>query len=302
MGVPRRPPRLLALALLGLVAACCARADAPGRSLRILLTNDDGHEAPGLRILRAALEADGHDVIVVAPSEEKSGSSVSYTSRGKLSWHQVDPKRIAVDGTPADCIRLAVLVFLEEPVDLVVSGVNFGQNVGSGTISSGTVGAAMTGASFGIPAIAVSQAVDANDLAGTARYFPDAAALTVALIRELADREGERLLPRDMVLNVNHPPRKAADVEGLKLTRQGRSTLYTLVYEEQEDGSLAMAYAPNPVKETVDGADTTALAAGFVSVTPLDGSWTAEGAFDALRPLTEALEAVSAPPREAAAE
>jgi 5'/3'-nucleotidase SurE len=281
--------------LLVLVAACCASAETPDRSLRILLTNDDGHDAPGLGVLRAALEADGHDVVVVAPSENQSGSSVSYTSRGKLTWHQVDPKRIAVDGTPADCIRLAVSVFLEEPVDLIVSGINFGQNVGSGTVSSGTVGAAITGASYGIPAIAVSQAVDANDLARTVQYFPDAAAMTVALVRELADWNRAPLLPSGTVLNVNHPPRKAADVEGLKLTRQGRSTLYTLVYEEQEDGSLTMDYAPNPAEETVDGADTTALAAGFVTVTPLEGSWTAEGAFDALRPLEGSRRAVSTP-------
>jgi len=108
MALHRRPTHALVLVLLGLVAACCARADAPGQSLRILLTNDDGHEAPGLGVLRAALEADGHDVIVVAPSEDQSGSSVSYTSRGKLTWRKVDPKRTAVDGTPADCIRLAV--------------------------------------------------------------------------------------------------------------------------------------------------------------------------------------------------
>jgi len=302
MALQRRPTCTLALLSLVLVFACCASADAPGRSLRILLTNDDGHEADGIGALRAALEADGHEVIVVAPSENRSGSSTSYTSRGKLTWRQVDPKRIAVDGTPADCIRLAVSTFLEEPVDLIVSGVNFGQNVGSGTISSGTVGAAMVGASYGIPAIAVSQAVDANDIAATTRFFPDAADVTVALIRELMDRNGDRLLPPGMVLNVNHPPRKAADVEGLKLTRQGRSTLYELVYEAQEDGSFSMAYAPNPAKETVDEADTTALAAGFVTVTPLEGSWTVETAFDAPRPLVGVLESVSAPPADAAAD
>ena len=297
-----RVTRTLLFLLLVVVSVSCARDESPARSLRILLTNDDGHAADGIGTLRAALEAEGHEVLVVAPAENRSGSSAAYTSRGKLTWRQVDPQRIAVDGTPADCIRLAVTTFLDEPVDLVVSGVNFGQNVGSGTISSGTVGAAMMGASYSIPAIAVSQAVDPNDVSATPRFFPDAAAMTVALVRELADRNEGRLLPPGMVLNVNHPPRKAGDVEGLKLTRQGRSTLYELVYEEQEDGSFTMDYAPNKNPETVDGADTTALAAGFVTVTPLEGSWTADGVFDAPRPLLEVLESVNIPPGDVAAD
>ena len=285
--------RTVALLILAFAWAACAGAEAPSQSLRILLTNDDGHQADGIGALREALEAAGHDVLVVAPAENSSGASASYTSRGKLNWQQVDPRRIAVEGTPADCIRLAVSELLEEPVDLVVSGVNFGQNVGSGTISSGTVGAAMTAASYGIPAIAVSQMVDTADVSETPRFFPDAAALTVALIRSLSDREETRLLPPGMVLNVNHPSREAAEVKGLKLTRQGRSTLFKLAYQEQPDGSFTMSYVPNPAKETVEDADTTALAAGFVTVTPLEGSWTAESAFGARDSLAGVLDTVS---------
>jgi len=288
---------MTALALVLSIVACagCAGAEAPSQPLRILLTNDDGHQADGIGILRAALEAEGHDVLVVAPAENSSGGSASYTSRGKLNWQQVDPKRIAVEGTPADCIRLAVSEFLEEPVDLVVSGVNFGQNVGSGTISSGTVGAAMTAASYGIPAIAVSQMVDTEDVSATPGFFPDAASLTVELVRALSGPEGRRTLPPGMALNVNYPSRPAPEVKGLKLTRQGRSTLFKLAYEEQADGSFTMAYVPNPAKETVENADTTALAAGFVTVTPLEGSWTVESAFDAPHSLAEVLESVRVP-------
>lgn len=281
--------RLAVFAAALLVAACCARADEPPATLDILLTNDDGYDAPGIRILRAALEAEGHRVQVVAPADNRSGSSVAISTHGTLTWRQVEPQVIAVSGTPADCVRLALTMLLKERPDLLVSGVNFGQNVGAATLSSGTVGAALTGASLGVPSIAVSQAVDPNDLTGTVRYFPDAAAVTVALVSELA-AAGDPFLPRGTALNVNHPPRKVVDLEGVKLTRQGHSTLYSVVYEKQGDGSVSMAFAPSLVKETVPNADTTALAAGYVSVTPLDGSWTAEAAFEGLRGVAKTLD------------
>ena len=241
-----RRSRPVLLALLLLLPACCALADDTAEPLDILLTNDDGYDAPGIRILRAALEADGHEVQVIAPAENRSSSSVAISTHGTMTWRQVEPKVIAVDGTPADCVRLAFTVLLDERPDLLISGVNFGQNVGAGTVSSGTVGAAITGASLGVPAIAVSQTVDPNDVRGTVRYFPDAAAVAVALVRELASA-GKPLLPRGMTLNVNHPPRKSVDVEGVKLTRQGRSTLYSVVYEKQGDGLAFVGGMVTPV-------------------------------------------------------
>ena len=240
------------LGVLVLVAAfmACGCANPPaladaGGGLHILLSNDDGVDAPGLRAMREALQAKGHRVSVVAPSIDRSGSSVSVTTRGGLRVREVAPGISAVDGTPADCVRVALAALLDEAPDLVVSGVNFGQNIGAGTVSSGTVGAAITAAALGVPAIAVSQAVDARDLAATTRFFPDAAEFAVALIDALLRYEGRGLMPRFTALNVNHPPRHRSEVAGVKLTRQGRSTLFELRYEPGDDGDLRVGFAPS---------------------------------------------------------
>jgi 5'/3'-nucleotidase SurE len=286
---------LAVLALAAAFVACgCATppalADAGG-GLHILLSNDDGVGAPGLRALHEVLRARGHRVSVVAPSVDRSGNSVSVTTQGSLHVREVAPGIRAVDGTPADCVRVALTVLLDEAPDLVVSGVNFGQNIGAGTVMSGTVGAAITAASFGVPAIAVSQAVDAQELAATARFFPDAAEFAAALIDALLRHEGRGLMPRFTVLNVNHPPRHRGEVAGVKLTRQGRSTLFELRYEPGEDGEIRVSFAPSSSLEPVADADTAALGAGYVTVTPLDGSWTAsDEVFQGLRPVAEALE------------
>jgi 5'/3'-nucleotidase SurE len=277
------------LALPACVAAP-ALADLRESRLHILLTNDDGVDAPGLQALRSALRPSGHRLSVVAPSGERSGSSVALTTRGTLSVRSVEPGVFAVEGTPADCVRIALEVLLDEAVDLVVSGVNFGQNIGSGTLVSGTVGAALMAAARGVPAIAVSQTVDPVDVRGTNRFFPDAAAFAASLVGELAAQQVKPLLPRGIVLNVNHPPRHRADLAGVRFTRQGRTTLYELRYERGEDGALGVTFAPSGGKEPVADADTTAVSQGYVSVTPLDGDWTAgDEEFSKLRPLVERL-------------
>ncbi len=287
--------RILIVLLVLLGPAGCAHGDAPQAPLDVLLTNDDGYDAAGLQALRRALLEEGYSVTVVAPEVNRSGSSVSLTTDAELRWRTVEPGVIAVDGTPADCTRLALTVFRREPPDLVVSGVNFGQNLGAGTVVSGTVGAAVTAAALGTPAIAVSQTVDPNDVRGTPRYFPAAADAAVAIVRVLEARADGRLLPPGMVLNVNHPPRVAADVEGVRLTRQGSATLYEVVYTRAGEGRARPTFAPSARSETVANADTTAIAEGFVSVTPLDGSWTADASFDEFEELARTLDALLRP-------
>lgn len=269
------PPPMLRclLATAVLIISACAHGAGRAEPLDILLTNDDGYDAAGLVALRAALVADGHTVSVVAPSGNRSGSSVGITTQGSLRWRAVEPDVIAVEGTPADCVRLALTTLRSDAPDLVVSGINFGQNVGSGTLSSGTVGAALTALNLGVPSIAFSQTVDANDVRGTVRYFPAAASFSARLVTELRALQSGLLLPDAMMLNVNYPARSAADVRGAKLTRQGRSTLYSVVYTREGDRSVSIAFAPGIVEETIIDADTSALAAGYISVTPLDGDW-----------------------------
>lgn len=283
-----------ALLLLALVACANlflpAREEAPARSLRILLTNDDGFDAAGISALRAALLADGHHVTVVAPSRNRSGSSVSITTVGSLLVREVEPGVFAVNGTPADCVLVALRGGVAERVDLVVAGINFGQNIGARIVSSGTVGAAVTAAGLGVPAIASSQTVDSPDYRTTPRFFPDAAQFTALLVAALAARGDDPLLPAGIVLNVNYPARPRAEVAGVKLTRQGRSILYALHYEREADGSYAVSFEPSYGADPVPGADTTAVAEGYISVTPLEGNWTApDGSVPALGELVEKL-------------
>lgn len=269
--------------LLLLSAVACAlplggqRAPGPPRSLRILLTNDDGVGAPGIVELRAALVAAGHEVIVVAPQHNRSGSSVSITTVGRLEVHQVEDDVFAVGGTPSDCVLLGLKGGLvEPPVDMVVAGVNFGQNIGARIVSSGTVGAAITAAGLGVPALASSQTVDFPDYRTTPRFFPDAAAFTASLVGVISASGEDPLLPPGVVLNVNYPARRSADVAGVRLTRQGRSILYSLHYEREADGSFAVSFVPSHEIDVSPDADTRAIAEGYVSVTPLDGSWSAD--------------------------
>jgi len=300
-----RPQHVLAVLVLAASFVACGCATPPaladaGGGLHILLSNDDGVDAPGLRAMHEALRARGHRVTVVAPSADRSGSSVSVTTHGSLRVREVAPGISAVDGSPADCVRVALAALLDEAPDLVVSGVNFGQNIGAGTVLSGTVGAAITAAALGVPAIAVSQAVDSRDLAATADFFPDAAEFAAALIDALLEREGRELMPRFTVLNVNHPPRHRGEVAGVKLTRQGRSTLFDLRYEAGDAGEIRVSFAPSSSLEPVADADTTALAAGYVTVTPLDGNWTAgDEVLSGLRPVAEALESLQRGPAAA---
>jgi 5'/3'-nucleotidase SurE len=285
-------------ALAGLAAllalAACAQAPAPraagvrARSLRILLTNDDGVSAPGLLSLREALAAKGHAIVVVAPNANRSGSSLSVTTHGVLAVRELEPGVFAVDGSPADCVLLALERIVPGQVDLVVSGVNFGQNVGTQTAVSGTVGAAITAAGLGVPAIAVSQTVDPDDVRETPRFMPDAAAFTAVLVAALAAREGP-LLPPGVVLNVNHPARHRDAVAGVRLTRQGHSTLYRLSYTP-EGRSYRVDFVRNREQDPIADSDTTALVEGYISLTPLDGSWTAgDEVMKPLRALAESL-------------
>ncbi len=272
-----RRPRVALFAFLLLALACAQlRAAADGeagpRSLSILLTNDDGWDAAGLRELREELVAAGHRVVVVAPSSNRSGSSVSMTTGGTVEVRMQAPDVYAVDGSPADCVLIGSKLIFEGTIDLVVSGINMGQNVGRRTVASGTVGATIAAATLGHPAVAFSQAVDPRDYRDTPRFFPGAASFAATFVSALAEREG-RLIPRGIVLNVNFPGRPIDTVHGVRLTRQGDSVLYVLDYEPGPDGKYQVNFAPSDIEETVDQADTTALAEGYISVTPLDGSW-----------------------------
>ena len=178
--------------------------------MKILVSNDDGYLATGINALSAALEQIA-DVVVVAPDRNRSAASNSLTLHDPLRISKTGDKRYRVNGTPSDCVHLALTGFLEDEPDLVVSGVNHGANLGDDVIYSGTVAAAMEGRFLGFPSIAVS-------LVGPEQKHFDTAGRVAA---ELVQRLSRRTLPADFILNVNVPDRPYDELTGMKVTRLG---------------------------------------------------------------------------------
>ena len=224
---------------------------------RILITNDDGVSSEGLRLLARALAPLG-EVTVVAPDREQSATGHSLTLGRPLRLQRIEENWYAVDGTPTDCVNLAVLWLLKErKPDLVVSGINFGLNLGDDVTYSGTVSATFEGTLLGIPSVAFSQEI-AEDYS-----FERAAACAGPFTGELL---AEALRP-DLLLNVNLP---AGELQGLSFTRLGRR-VYQQVVVEKEDPRGRKYYwiAGTPEWQSESGTDHEAVSAGRVSVTPL---------------------------------
>jgi 5'-nucleotidase len=183
--------------------------------MKILVSNDDGYLATGINALIDALEPIA-DVTVVAPDRNRSAASNSLTLARPLRVSEYAQKRYKVDGTPSDCVHLAVTGLLDEEPDLVVSGINHGANLGDDTIYSGTVAAAMEGRFLGLPTIAVSL-VGKTLVGAQLTHFETAARVAVELVQKI-ERAG---LPPDTVLNVNVPDLPYEDLQGIRATRLG---------------------------------------------------------------------------------
>ena len=226
---------------------------------RILVTNDDGIFSEGIKLLAEALGALA-EVWVVAPDREQSATGHALTLSRPLRMRKVEERRYAVDGTPTDCVNLAVLSLLKDALpDLVVSGINFGLNLGDDVTYSGTVSATFEGTLLGIPSVAFSQEV--------AEGFSFARA--AAFARELCGvlLGGEQEVPRDLLLNVNVP---AGPIQGVRLTRLGRRVYKQSVIEKLDPrGRKYYWIAGTPVWEEEDGTDCKAIAEGQIAITPL---------------------------------
>ena len=238
--------------------------------MKILVSNDDGYDAPGITALAAALSSLA-EVTVVAPSRNRSATSNSITVDRPLRIAQADNGFYFVDGTPADCVHLAVTGFLDFRPDLVVSGVNDGANLGDDTIYSGTVAAAMEGFLLGIPSIAVSLA------ARPATRFDTAAQVA----RDIVARYQRNLPTTPWLLNVNVPNVPYSELKGIRTVRLGkRHQAEPAVKAVNEKGLVE--YRVGPVGKAADaGPDTDfgSIADGYASVTPLSIDLTR---FDAL--------------------
>jgi 5'-nucleotidase len=245
---------------------------------RILISNDDGIASPGIKVLETVARDLSDDVWVVAPEQEQSGASHSLTTRHPLRLREVAPRRYTVDGTPTDCVLLAVKRLLRDgPPDLVLSGINAGSNVGEDLTYSGTVAAAMEATLLGIPAMALSQDYrDSHDIpwrTGEA-FAPD-------VIRRLL-----RLpWPDSTLFNINFPATPPAQVRGFAITSQGRRAIADNLTEGVDPRGRPY-YWIGPVRDggaAEPGTDVAALADNRISITPIHLDLTNVPVLSALR-------------------
>lgn len=227
---------------------------------RILVSNDDGIFAPGIQALAAALEAVG-EVWVVAPDREQSAQSHALTLARPLRIRAVAPRRFAVDGTPTDSVFLGINQVLKGKVDLVVSGINHGANLGEDVIYSGTVAAAREASLLGFPAFAMS-------VVGNGEHELRAAA---GLAPALARRVLKEASTRRLLLNVNVPNRPPEAVRGVRWTRLGSRTYGAQVVEMIDPRGRPCYWigGATPQYTDEDGTDCNAVLDGYISITPL---------------------------------
>lgn len=248
--------------------------------MRILLTNDDGINAPGLYVLEKIAAQLSDDIWICAPSEEQSGAGHSLTLTRPVRLRKHAERRFSVTGTPTDAVTMALKKLLPEPPDLILSGVNRGANLGDDVTYSGTVSAALEGALAGVRSIALSQVYSKEGL-GNAVNFSAAEEWGVKVLRPLLDTP---FAPRTLV-NVNFPPMAADQVKGIRVVRQG--------FHDYARGSVVEGTDPRGFRyywfglhgiEHTPGSNTDleAIAGGFVSVTPLQIDLTDEGSLASL--------------------
>jgi 5'-nucleotidase len=243
--------------------------------VKVLLTNDDGIHAEGLRVMREALlEVPGVELAVIAPDSNRSATARSITTRQPLWVEEVDfgdgGSGFATDGTPVDCVRFAALGLVEFVPELIVSGVNHGANLGDDITYSGTVAAALEGVVLGIPAIAASQQAFAGRLDSWVprewrrEDFEQVAAFVARMVEEAADVP----MPEGTLLNVNCP---AGDVGGARACRLGKRVYRDRMKLDTEEGGRRRywIYGEQPGYREEDGTDFAALADGCIAVTPL---------------------------------
>jgi len=242
-------------------------------SMHILISNDDGYQAPGIRALARAL-AEVATVTVVAPDRNRSGASNSLTLDSPIRAREVETGVTCVDGTPTDCVHLAITGLLDEEPDMVVAGINAGANLGDDVLYSGTVAAAMEGRFLGLPAIAVSLAADQPT------HYETAAHVTLGLVRRLLSGT----LPADTILNVNVPDVPLDQLAGMQATRLGhRHRSEAVVRMEDPRGRTVYWVGPaGPEQDAGPGTDFHAVRSGYVSVAPVDVDLTRYAALDSV--------------------
>ncbi|MDP2172799.1 MAG: 5'/3'-nucleotidase SurE [Candidatus Cloacimonadaceae bacterium] len=229
--------------------------------MRILAINDDGIQALGIRTLIDHLRQAGHEVIIVAPDRERSAASHSLTLRKDLRVTRIAELEYSVDGTPVDCTVIALQKLITGRIDLVISGINAGQNMGEDVLYSGTVAAAVEASFFGHKAIAIS----INSY--TDQRFETAAAWMVKLL----DMGIEHLISPREILNINVPNVPPEAIRGIRLTRVGHRKYYNFIkiMDQFEDGFSYRIGGDQPIWDLQKGTDAEAINENYISITPL---------------------------------
>ncbi|MDA9031052.1 5'/3'-nucleotidase SurE [Candidatus Pseudothioglobus singularis] len=226
--------------------------------MRILISNDDGYQADGIIQLANSL-SEIAEVIVVAPSENKSAASSSLTIGKPLKPIQIKKNVYAIDATPSDCVHLALCGFIKESIDLVVTGINFGANLGDDVIYSGTVAGAIEGRFLGLPSIAISLA------SWECKHFDTAGDVAKLLVAQI----DKAPLAYNTIINVNVPDIPIGEIKGIKGTRLGNRHKSEPSIQDLKDPSLYWIGENGKEADNGEGTDFHAVSNNFVSVTPL---------------------------------
>jgi len=229
--------------------------------MHILLTNDDGINAKGIQTLASFCRDAGFEITIVAPSMERSAASHSLTLRKPIQVEKTGHNQYSVNGTPVDCVIIAVHKLLDKPIDLVISGINAGQNMGEDIHYSGTVAAAKEAAFFGYKSIAISINSYSN------QKFETAAAWMIKMLKHgIID-----ILHNNQVLNINIPNVTSSEVKGIRLTTTGHRKYYNFIklLDEHDYGFSYIIGGDVPVWEKQKGTDAEAINENYISLTPL---------------------------------
>ena len=226
--------------------------------MRILISNDDGYKADGIIQLAKSL-SEIAEVIVVAPSENKSAASSSLTIGKPLKPIQIEKNVYAIDATPSDCVHLALCGFIKESIDLVVTGINFGANLGDDVIYSGTVAGAIEGRFLGLPSIAMSLA------SWECKHFDTAGEIAKLLVAQI----NKAPLANNTIINVNVPDIPMTEIKGMKSTRLGNRHKSEPSIQDLKNPSLYWIGENGKEADNGEGTDFHAVSNNFVSVTPL---------------------------------
>ena len=256
------------------------------QALHVLLTKDDGHQAPGIQALSRILKQAGYRVSMVAPSTEQSATSMAVTSRRHLALEQFEESGWHLDGQPADTILVALRHLLQSnPPDLVISGINFGPNLGQGLHMSGTLGAAVMAAQMGVPAIAISAGMQFNEIDHSPLRFPStyevfepAAKFACTVVESLSNSRAhkEPLLPNNMLLNINYPALPSDQIKGVLHPQISGGKIIGLDFDLcNETGNMIPRFYPgaDPSQPHLEDGDIRAHLEGYITISAVRPSW-----------------------------